>query len=45
MYRIKGGGSWSDGFDNVLSVWRPNYAKDKIDSEVQFASQKIKNKN
>jgi len=42
MYRIKGGGSWSDGFDNVLSVWRPNYAKDKIDSEVQFASQKIK---
>ena len=42
MYRIKGGGSWSDGFDNVLSIWRPNYAKDKIDSEVQFASQKIK---
>lgn len=42
MYRIKGGGSWSDGFDNVLSVWRPQYAKDKIDSEVQFASQKIK---
>jgi len=42
MYKIKGGGSWSDGFDNVLSVWRPNYAKDKIDSEVQFASQKIK---
>lgn len=42
MYKVKGGGSWSDGFDNVLSVWRPNYAKDKIDSEVQFASQKIK---
>lgn len=42
MYRIKGGGSWTDGFDNVLSVWRPNYAKDKIDSEVQFSSQKIK---
>lgn len=42
MYRIKGGGSWSDGFDNILSVWRPNYAKDKMDSEVQFSSQKIK---
>lgn len=42
MYRIKGGGSWSDGFDNVLSVWRPNYAYDKFDTEVQFASQKIK---
>lgn len=42
MYRIKGGGSWSDGFDNILSVWRPNYASDKLDSEVQFSSQKIK---
>lgn len=42
MYRVKGGGSWADGFDNVLSVWRPHYAKDKLDSEVQFASQKIK---
>ncbi|MEI6186935.1 MAG: hypothetical protein WCP46_00335 [Alphaproteobacteria bacterium] len=42
MYRVKGGGSWSDGFDNVLSVWRPKYASDKMDTEVQFASQKIK---
>lgn len=42
MYRVKGGGSWSDGFDNVLSVWRPNYATDKFDTNVQFASQKIK---
>lgn len=42
MYRVKGGGSYADGFDNVLSIWRPNYAKDKIDTEVQFASQKIK---
>ena len=42
MYRVKGGGSWADGFDNVLSVWRTNYAKDKLDTEVQFASQKIK---
>jgi twinkle protein len=42
MYRVKGGGSWADGFDNILSLWRPNYAKDKIDNEVQFSSQKIK---
>jgi hypothetical protein len=42
MYRVKGGGSWADGFDNVLSIWRPNYAFDKIDTEVQFCSQKIK---
>lgn len=42
MYRIKGGGSWSDGFDNILSVWRPHYASDKLDTEVQFSSQKIK---
>lgn len=42
MYRIKSGGSWADGFDNVLSVWRPNYATDKFDTEVQFSSQKIK---
>lgn len=42
MYRIKGGGSWSDGFDNILSIWRPNYASDKFDTEVIFSSQKIK---
>lgn len=42
MYSVKGGGSWADGADNVLSVWRPAYAIDKIDTEVQFASQKIK---
>jgi twinkle protein len=42
MYRTKGGGSWADGFDNVLTVWRPNYAFDKLDTSVQFSSQKIK---
>lgn len=42
MYRIKGGGSWADGFDNVVSIWRPNYAVDKKDTSVWFASQKIK---
>lgn len=42
MYRVKGGGSWSDGFDNVLSVWRPDYAYDKFSTDVIFGSQKIK---
>ena len=42
MYKVKGGGSYADGFDNVLSVWRPNYAIDKMCTDVQFASQKIK---
>lgn len=41
-YYIKGGGTWSDGCDNVLSIWRPNYAKDKYDTSVRFSSLKIK---
>jgi len=42
VYNIKGGGTWADGCDNILSIWRPNYATNKIDSAVVFASQKIK---
>jgi twinkle protein len=42
MYRVKGGGSWSDGFDNVLFVWRPKYATDKFATDVTFGSEKIK---
>lgn len=42
MYAMKGGGSWADGADNVLSVWRPEYATDKTKPDVEFASQKIK---
>lgn len=42
MYYIKGGGTWADGFDNVLSIWRPFYATDKFNTDVQFSSQKIK---
>lgn len=42
MYKVKGGGSWADGFDNILSVWRPDYYADKLSTNVQFASQKIK---
>lgn len=41
-YNIKGGGTWPDGSDNVLIVWRPNFAKDKKDNEVMFGSVKIK---
>lgn len=42
MYYIKGGGTWADGSDNVLFVQRPKFAKDKIDDETTFGSQKIK---
>lgn len=42
MYYIKGGGTWADGTDNILSIQRPLYATDKKDDEVVFTSQKIK---
>lgn len=42
MYRIKGGGTWADGTDNIMSIQRPMYATDKVDDEVKFTSQKIK---
>lgn len=42
MYNIKGGGSWADGADNILYVWRPQYALNKKDTSVTFGSQKIK---
>lgn len=42
MYKVKGGGTWADGSDNINSVWRPTYAKDKLDDEVMFSSLKIK---
>jgi len=42
MYSVKGGGSWSDGTDNILSIWRPMYATNKVDDNVIFSSQKIK---
>lgn len=41
-YKVKGGGTWADGSDNVNSVQRPNYARDKIDDEVIVSSMKIK---
>lgn len=42
MYYVKGGGTWADGSDNINSIWRPSYARDKIDDEVMFTSHKIK---
>lgn len=42
MYNIKGGGSWADGTDNILTVQRPWFAKDTINDEVIIASKKIK---
>ena len=42
MYQVKSGGSFADGVDNVLFVWRPNYAKDKLDPSVTVGSLKIK---
>lgn len=42
MYAVKGGGTFVDMVDNVISVWRPFYAKDKLNTEVHITSQKIK---
>jgi twinkle protein len=42
MYAVKGGGNFADVSDNVLSAWRPKYAKEKLDTEVIITSQKIK---
>lgn len=42
LYAIKLGGSFADGIDNVLFVWRPKYSKDKLDTSVTVGSLKIK---
>lgn len=42
MYSIKSGGTFADTADNVLAMWRPFYAKDKIDPTCIFSSEKIK---
>lgn len=41
-YRIKGGGNFADGADNILLVWRPRKRTDKLDPSVHFESAKIK---
>lgn len=40
--RIKGGGTFADKADNVMTIWRPERALDFSDRNVVFASQKIK---
>ena len=42
IYRIKGGGTFADKADNVVSVWRPNRFTDRDDPTVIVHSQKIK---
>jgi twinkle protein len=42
IYRIKGGGTFADKADNVISVWRPNRFNDRDDPTVLVESQKIK---
>ena len=42
MYAVKGGGTFADTADNILSAWRPFYAKDKLNTEVHITSEKIK---
>lgn len=42
LFRIKGGGTFADKADNVLSVWRENRNTDKTCRLVKFISEKIK---
>jgi twinkle protein len=41
-YYIKGGGTFADSTDNVLTVWRPNKSTEPMDDTVIFRSVKIK---
>jgi twinkle protein len=41
-YYIKGGGTFADSTDNVLTVWRPNKCTDPLDDTVVVTSAKIK---
>ena len=42
LYNIKGGGTFSDSTDNVLTIHRPNRISDPVDTLVNFSSDKIK---
>ncbi|MEI7526390.1 MAG: hypothetical protein WCJ95_18730 [Mariniphaga sp.] len=42
LYRIKGGGTFSDKTDNLLFVWRQNRNTNKRDTSVIVGSEKIK---
>jgi hypothetical protein len=41
-YTAKGGGSWAEGCDNFLTVWRPNFGQDYLDNLVMVSAKKIK---
>ena len=43
LYSIKGGGTFADSADNVITIWRPLRGTDPISTEVSFISEKIKN--
>tara|TARA_R110000772_G_scaffold145504_1_gene255465 strand:- start:17432 stop:18511 length:1080 start_codon:yes stop_codon:yes gene_type:complete len=42
LYQIKGGGTFADSTDNVISVWRPIRGTDPSDTTVIIKSDKIK---
>jgi twinkle protein len=42
-YKIKGGGNFSDGADNVMYMQRPNMPVDNMDTLVRFGTLKVKN--
>lgn len=42
LYKIKGGGTFGDKADNIISVWRPRRNTDQSDLLVKLISQKIK---
>jgi hypothetical protein len=42
LYSIKGGGTFSDSADNVITVWRPFRGSDPLSTKVSFISEKIK---
>ena len=41
-YKVKQGGTYSDTADTLEIVWRPKYAKDKLDPSVVIGTKKVK---
>lgn len=42
LYSVKGGGTFADKADNIISIWRENRNTNQQDTSVTFISQKIK---
>jgi len=42
LYKIKGGGTFADKADNIISIWRPHRNTNIHDTSVKFIAQKIK---